>query len=217
MSTNSSTISALQDVSSTLTASLAAVADETAKQTVQAQKAQVDNIIALLSANNSALETVSSSMSKLSRLSDGISSLTSGLGTLNTKYAQIVDGVSSLADGSGSLLEGAGTLKDGTSDLYDGIVALRDGTLELKDGTTEFSNRTGDAESEAEEKVGSILDNISETPETVSFVSSDNTNVSSVQFVIKTTAIEKPEAEEAVNDTTEQLSFWQKFKRLFKK
>jgi putative membrane protein len=156
-------------------------------------------------------------MSKLSRLSDGISSLTSGLGTLNTKYAQIVDGVSSLADGSGSLLEGAGTLKDGTSDLYDGIVALRDGTLELKDGTTEFSNRTGDAESEAEEKVGSILDNISETPETVSFVSSDNTNVSSVQFVIKTTAIEKPEAEEAVNDTTEQLSFWQKFKRLFKK
>jgi putative membrane protein len=217
ISTNSSTISALQDVSSTLAASLTAITDNATAQTVQAQKAQVDGIITLLQTNNSALETVSASMSKLSQLSGGINSLTSGLGTLNTKYVQIVDGVSSLADGSRSLLEGTGTLKDGTSDLYDGIVALRDGILELKDGTTEFSDRTGDAESEAEEKVGSILDNISETPETVSFVSSDNTNVSSVQFVIKTTAIEKPEAEEAVNDTTEQLSFWQKLKRLFKK
>ena len=48
----------------------------------------------------------------------------------------------------------------------------------------------------------------------VSFVSDKNTNVDSVQFVIKTAAIEKAEA--AVDDVTESvpLTFWQKLLRL---
>ena len=51
--------------------------------------------------------------------------------------------------------------------------------------------------------------------ETVSFVSEKNSNVDSVQFVIKTAAIEK--AETAVNDAAEEapLTFWQKLLRLF--
>ena len=51
--------------------------------------------------------------------------------------------------------------------------------------------------------------------EVVSFVSDKNTNVDSVQFVMKTAAIEKAEA--AVSDVVEEapLSFWQKLLRLF--
>ena len=49
----------------------------------------------------------------------------------------------------------------------------------------------------------------------VSFVSDKNTNVDSVQFVMKTAAIEKAEA--AVSDVVEEapLTFWQKLLRLF--
>lgn len=51
--------------------------------------------------------------------------------------------------------------------------------------------------------------------EVVSFVSDKNTNVDSVQFVIKTAAIEK--AETTVSDAVEEapLTFWQKLLRLF--
>ena len=52
--------------------------------------------------------------------------------------------------------------------------------------------------------------------EVVSFVSDKNTNVvDSVQFVMKTAAIEKAEA--AVSDVVEEapLTFWQKLLRLF--
>lgn len=49
----------------------------------------------------------------------------------------------------------------------------------------------------------------------VSFVSEKNENVSSVQFVIKTAAVEIPEAEEADSTPEEELNFWQKMLRLF--
>ena len=52
--------------------------------------------------------------------------------------------------------------------------------------------------------------------EVVSFVSEKNTNVESVQFVIKTPAIEK-EKVESVEEKTENLSIWQRFINLFTK
>lgn len=48
-----------------------------------------------------------------------------------------------------------------------------------------------------------------------SFVSSKNTDVSSVQFVIKTEAIEIAEPEKAAPEPPEKLNFWQKLLRLF--
>ncbi len=49
----------------------------------------------------------------------------------------------------------------------------------------------------------------------VSFASDKNTNVDSVQFVIKTDSIEVPEV--TVEDSAEEetLNFWQKLLRLF--
>lgn len=52
--------------------------------------------------------------------------------------------------------------------------------------------------------------------ETVSFVSDKNENVEAVQFVIKTSAIEKEETVETATDD-EKLSVWQKFIKLFEK
>ncbi len=48
-----------------------------------------------------------------------------------------------------------------------------------------------------------------------SFVSEKNTNVESVQFVIKTGAIEKPEVVQTVEDEPQQMSLWEKFLKLF--
>ena len=51
--------------------------------------------------------------------------------------------------------------------------------------------------------------------EIVSFVSDKNTHVGSVQFVIKTAAIEKAEAAESAAAEEAPLTFWQKLLHLF--
>lgn len=51
--------------------------------------------------------------------------------------------------------------------------------------------------------------------ETVSFVSEQNTNIKSVQFVIQTERIEKAKSSDTTFEEVKQLTFWQKLLRLF--
>lgn len=51
--------------------------------------------------------------------------------------------------------------------------------------------------------------------ETVSFVSEKNTNIKSVQFVIKTEAVEIDDTPAAAPVKEQKLNFWQKLLRLF--
>lgn len=61
-----------------------------------------------------------------------------------------------------------------------------------------------------------MIDSISGgASETESFVSGKNTNVDSVQFVIKTDAIEKPEEEPTEEEDTQSQTFLEKLLALF--
>ena len=148
-------------------------------------------------------------------LDSGINEYTGGVAQLAAGYTQIVDGVSSLASGSKTLLSGSGELKNGAGELYDGIVAYCDGVSELAAGTNEIYTKTDGMDTQLQEQIDEILASIGgEETQTVSFVSDKNTNVNSVQFVMKTAAIEK--AEVIANDVQEEapLNFWQKLLRL---
>lgn len=71
-------------------------------------------------------------------------------------------------------------------------------------------------DTEIEDEIDEILASIGgDETETKSFVSDKNTNVDNVQFVIKTSAVEKEEIEVEEKEETESTSFWQKFKQLF--
>jgi putative membrane protein len=173
--------------------------------------------LSTLAASMTQLKTaVDTLVTEYGKIDKGITDYTDGVAKLVAGYKQIVKGVSSLASGSKSLLEGSDELKDGTSDLYDGIVELCDGSLELKDGTTEFYDKTDDMDTKVQDNIDEILDSIrGEDKEVVSFVNDENVNVASVQFVIKTSAIEKNEMEEVEEETEEQTGFWQKLRNLF--
>lgn len=149
-------------------------------------------------------------------LDDGINAYTDGVATIVASYAQMNNGASSLASGSKALSEGAGTLKEGTSALCEGIATLYDGTVQLNDGTKEFYEKTSDMDTQVSDSIDEMINFISGgDAEIISFASDKNTNVKSVQFVIKTAAIEKPDAP-VEQDTTEQnTGFWQKLKDLF--
>lgn len=152
------------------------------------------------------------------KLDQGIGAYTSGVASVVAGYSQLTDGTKTLASGSKELVQGASALKDGTVDLYDGVCTLSDGTSELKDGTEEFYDKTSDMDTQVEDQIDDMIDSLSGgADETVSFVSEKNTDVDSVQFVIKTAAVEKTETVETVSTDTQQLNFWQKLIQLFHK
>ena len=60
-----------------------------------------------------------------------------------------------------------------------------------------------------------LLDSLSGTGEVQSFLSAENTDVTSVQFALQTAAIEVPEAEAEPEPEAAPLTFWQKLLKLF--
>ncbi|SDB25276.1 hypothetical protein [Eubacterium oxidoreducens] len=147
---------------------------------------------------------------------NGLNTYTDGVATIVSGYNQMVSGISSLASGSKELLNGSDKLSSGSSELYDGIAALCDGAKELNDGTSELNSETSKMDTEILDKIDEILSSIEgEKTETKSFVSEKNKNVDNVQFVIKTSAIEKEEPEVEKKEQSETKSLWQKFIQLF--
>lgn len=152
------------------------------------------------------------------KLDQGIKDYTGGVQKIAENYKKLVSGVSDLTAGSKELLKGSGTLKDGTEKLYDGVLELCDGSTELSDKAGEFKDETSDMDTQVEESIDDMISSISGgDTKPVSFASSKNTNVKSVQFVIKMTGVEKPDTEEKEQDTTQKESFLDKLVSLFRK
>lgn len=162
----------------------------------------------------------------LSEMLLNMTELKSGIDTLVTEYAKLdsgivdyTDGVKKLSDGFAEIANGAKKLADGGSDLADGAKKLMDGAAKLSDGTAELRKETDKIDSTFSDDLDDLsgmLESLSGGNTTVqSFVSNKNTDVSSVQFVIKTDAIEIPEPEKAAPEPEEKLNFWQKLLRLF--
>lgn len=174
--------------------------------------------------------TLTDMVTKMSALTNGINQLvsnyrefdkglneyTKGVATVVSGYHQMIKGISSLASGSKELVAGSDKLSSGSSELCDGIITLYNGAKELNTGTSELHSETSKMDTVIQDKMDEILSSIEgEKTARKSFVSKKNTKVDSVQFVIKTTAIEKEEIQEEEKEKSESKSFWQKFTQLF--
>lgn len=155
-------------------------------------------------------------VSEYSALHAGIGEYTQGVAAIVSSYQQLVGGVSSLAYGSKNLLEGSGSLSSGAAELYSGITALCDGASELADGTYELYTETADLDTQVQDEIDSLLTSIQgDETETVSFASPKNTDVSSVQFTIKTAEIKIPEEAQEEMEPEKSPGFWEKLTQLF--
>ena len=102
-------------------------------------------------------------------------------------------------------------LLKGTSDLYNGTEDLAGGTKEFKDKT---SNLDGEIQKEIDE---TMLEITGDASQTISFVSDENKDVKSVQFIMKTNDINFKEKSDDLNvEESQKLTFWEKIKNLFK-
>ncbi|MGN0170083.1 MAG: hypothetical protein ACI39H_04890 [Lachnospiraceae bacterium] len=154
---------------------------------------------------------------------EGLVEYTEGVSMAAQGARELAGGLKSLYRNTGKFEEAVGeldlavgSLKAGVKELKDGAVKLKDGAGELKDGTEEFTDKTSDMDTQVEEEIDDVLASMTgEDAKTVSFVSEQNSNIRSVQFVIQTESIDIPEAEEAVEESSEPLNFWQKLISLF--
>ena len=126
-------------------------------------------------------------MANMTQLKNGINKLTDNYATLDSGIKEYTSAVNKITNGYSKVYEGALDLVSGTHSLYKG-------TTELTDGTGEFKGETSDLDSKVDDEVDSMIDNFAGGDfEVESFVSDKNTDVDSVQFVIKTEAIKKEE------------------------
>lgn len=144
------------------------------------------------------------------------STLTNGLEALCSQYGQFHDGLVAYTDGVNSLSEAY-------RDMDSGIQTLKNGTDALDSGVEEFGTGTGELRSQTDDLPEMITSEIEKLTEEydksdyvpVSFASSKNGTVRSVQFVIQSEAIQKPLAEEETDTVEEEENFWTRFLALF--
>jgi len=154
---------------------------------------------------------------------DGVTQFVQGLQGYTAGVAQLGDGASSLADGAETLSaslaaipDSAATLSASGTQLQTGAEDLADGLTTYKEGTTELSGQTGALADGLGEQINEALGGITGNGDAVvSFVSEKNTDISAVQFVLKTDPIALPEAEAVAEAEPAAETFWQKLGDLF--
>ncbi len=151
-----------------------------------------------------------------SRLVAGSSALKTGSESLYSGTGELLSGIVEIYDGTGTLKDGTGTLDDGVAELLSGIAQLYDGAGELKDGTSTMREETAGMDTEITDKIDELIETVTGGDfEVASFVSDKNTNVQSVQFVIKADGVQTEEVSEVTEEMPKKLTVWQKFLNLF--
>lgn len=183
-------------------------------ESVQNQIQLLQEAAALLEKNNVAS---SGTENYITNISGQLSPLTENMKLLKTKYETFDDSLSQLSEGAEKLTSGTEELYQGTAALRSSISSLHDGSQKMAEGTDSLYRETADSEAQIKEKIDDILQSINGSMEDpASFVSEKNTNVKSVQFVIKTDPVEINEKQPAEEKPKEESSLWEKFLDLFK-
>lgn len=156
-------------------------------------------------------------LDKYSEFDKGLIDYTDALAQIVVGHQEIVDGASSLNIGSSSLKLGSTILYDNMSDLATGSSDLYKGSEDLAEGTKAFNDRTANLDQEVQNEIDETLRRLTaDQSEVISFASSKNKNVESVQFVMRTNEIQlDKKAEEFVLEEQAEKSFWDKLKNLF--
>ena len=145
-----------------------------------------------------------------------IEQLITGLTELSSGYSQFHSGLVSYTQGVQTLNDNYGSLSSGMTQLASGTSQLANGASQLSDGIAQLNYATSDLPAQMRARMGELMADY-EFPEfdPVSFVDERNENVTAVQFVMLTDAIEQPEPESAEPEPERELTIWERFLALF--
>jgi X-X-X-Leu-X-X-Gly heptad repeat protein len=148
-------------------------------------------------------------------LTSSITQLSAGIALLSDNYQSFHEGLTAYTGGVSKLASSYSRLNSGIADLSDGTEKLDTGMKELVKGSSELEKQTDNMPEQIETAVDEILadyDTSDFIPE--SFTSEENT-VTSVQFVLQTEQIKKPELQEEVVVQNDNKNIWTRLKELF--
>lgn len=172
--------------------------------------------LSLQSNYNTFNKGIQNMVSSLSTLIDNLNDLKDGIDVLTENYDTLDDGVNEYTDAVEAIYEGYAQLTDGAVKMVNATTSLYEGTNTLTEGTEEFVDETDGMQDEIDTKIDDMIEEFQGTDyDTVSFVSDKNTDVKSVQFVIKAEALKKAEVENVEDTSNDNLNLWQKFLNLF--
>ncbi len=138
-----------------------------------------------LSEAASQVQQVKASLDQYGTFCSGLKSYTAGVDSASA-------GAASLQKNLGTLQSGIASLKSGTGQLDQAVSKLAAGAAQLKSGTSEFRRNTSGLDTKISDVVDEMVAAVTgEDAAVKSFVSSKNTEIKSVQFVLKTESIEK--------------------------
>ena len=196
----------------------AGMSDEQKAQIKEAYIQQMMQSSAVTSQINEAVASAESSAKEIRSLKtqlDDYQKFYYGVCEYTLAVSDARDGASQLADGTNELNENVGLLSDAVSEFRGKMSKLYDGISELKDATEEFLDEISKLKGEVHDIVSDMIDELKGKGMLRSFVSEKNTEIESVQFVIKTDAVSAGDAAQQAETPEESLTFWQKLLRLF--
>ncbi len=172
------------------------------------------DVTSRISAAVSTASKASAQIEELKEQLDEYQKFYDGVCNYTDAVSEAKDGAGELSDNMETLEENTGLLNDAMEKFCEKMEELREGISKLKEGTAEFFDEISGLKGEIHDKVSEMIDELKGNGILRSFTSDKNTEIESLQFVIKTEAISMEEPQQ-VEATTETLSFWQKLIRLF--
>ena len=173
-----------------------------------------DNYREILSAYAD-LASVKTQLDQVVQFSQGVVAFTAGVSQLASATSSLSSGASTLSASLTQVAAGAQNLYEGTARVNAAIETLRSGLDTYKNGTARLRDSTKDMDSKIADQIDKLLGQISGGSEVKSYVSDKNTNVSAVQFLIRTDAVTISEAFSSPAAEEEQLGFWDRLLALF--
>ncbi|WP_281659039.1 YhgE/Pip domain-containing protein [Halobacillus sp. Cin3] len=190
-----------------------------AEGTFDAAGPALDQAVASLSEINdqlaAAADTIETNLGSVN-VDESIKELQQGIQNFSSQYNDFHAGLVEYTDGVGQLAGSYEEVHSGIGGLTSGTAGLESGASDLQNGTAELAASTSDLPDEMQSEIDQLMSEYDYSDfEPVSFVSEENENVESVQFVIKTESIKKAEQEEEPEEQDEK-SLWDRFLDLFR-
>jgi X-X-X-Leu-X-X-Gly heptad repeat protein len=184
-----------------------------------AAEGALDQLVASVGQISASLKDISAQISTALSGNDALSQLgqlMTGLQTLAAQYGDFHNGLAQFTAGVSELNRNYGSLDTGLSGLSDGTAGLSDGLGEMSAGLSELSANLADLPQKTDAEIQKLLDAYDKSDvKPASFASDKNINTLSVQFVLKTDKIEKPEAPEPEPEPEQKETIWDRFVNLF--
>lgn len=191
---------------------------KTGLKTMQSQltgkNGAIDNVEAMIKGVDQLQKSISGSGEN--SLKTSLLTLNNGLLQLNQNSTALTSGTSQLTSGSAKLTSGVSTVTSKTVSLQDGVSTLVGGNKSLEAGINELDSKTSGIGDKVQDTIDKKVDELSgKNYKATSFVSTKNKNVTAVQFVMKTQAVEIPEKKET-KKTEKEKTWLEKLLVLFK-